>query len=114
MSLELKGKLYAINDVQQITDKFSKREFVILTDETYPQHVKFELVNDKTGLIDQFAINQEITVGFNVRGREWQKEGKPKQYFVSLNAWRIESEAAAPVQTNTAPATDAIGDDLPF
>lgn len=112
MSLQLTGKLYSIGDVQQITDKFSKKEFVVLTDEQYPQHVKFELVNDKTGLIDEFAMNQDVTVHFNVRGREWQKENKPKQYFVSLNAWRIESDAATPVQTNT--PVDSISEDLPF
>ena len=119
MSLELKGKVYAISDAQQITSTFTKREFVIITDEQYPQHVKFELVNDKTGLIDSFAMNQEVTVYFNVRGREWQKDNKPKQYFVSLNAWRIESneaesEQVMPVAGAQILPVDSVGDDLPF
>ena len=41
--LKLKGRVTAIFDKQQITDTFAKREFVVETDEQYPQMVKVEL-----------------------------------------------------------------------
>ena len=91
--LKLEGKVIAIMDEQQITDTFKKREFVIETEDKYPQQVKFELANDKTGLISKYKAGEKITVSFNVRGRAWKDK-----YFVSLDAWRIEGETSAPAQ----------------
>lgn len=126
MSLELNGKLKVLFDVQTFPSGFSKREFVITTEEQYPQDVKFELVKDKTSMIDKYNVGDQLKVSFNVRGNEYQ--GK---YFVSLNARRIENIGAATSQSiptpldpmaarpmaTAAPAApiDDIGeDDLPF
>ncbi len=107
--LKVEGKIYKIFDTQQITDTFVKREFVVITDEQYPQHVKLELIKDSTSLIDGYKEGQEVTVHFNLRGHEWTK-GEKTSYFVSLNAWRIEGKAA-PVSNQSAPAPES---DLPF
>jgi PDZ domain-containing secreted protein len=105
---KLEGKVIAIMDEQQITDTFKKREFVIETDDKYPQQVKFELANDKTDLISKYKAGDKITVSFNVRGRAWKDK-----YFVSLDAWRIEGETSAPAQAVEA-QPQANDDDLPF
>jgi single-strand DNA-binding protein len=99
MSLEIEGKLYLDLQTQQVSDKFKKREFVLLTDThtEYPQHVKFELTQDKCDLLDKFKEGQTITVSFNLRGREWN--GK---YFTNIQAWRIQAAA-----TTTAPPPQA-------
>ncbi|MCF8257526.1 MAG: DUF3127 domain-containing protein [Flavobacteriales bacterium] len=124
MSLELNGKLKVLFDVQSFPSGFTKREFVITTEEQYPQDVKFELVKDKTSMIDKYKVGDQLKVSFNVRGNEYQ--GK---YFVSLNAWRIENIGAGTAQSIPAPLDpmaahqmaapsapiDDIGeDDLPF
>jgi single-strand DNA-binding protein len=125
MSLELNGKLKVLFDTQSFPSGFTKREFVITTEEQYPQDVKFELVKDKTSMIDKFRVGDQLKVSFNVRGNEYQ--GK---YFVSLQAWRIENIGAAtapsipapldpmaaqPRAAAPAPSIDDIGeDDLPF
>lgn len=118
MGNKLEGKLHDFWKTVQITDTFKKKEFVIQTDEQYPQKVKFELTQDKCDLLDGFSIGQDVTVHFNVRGRCWtNKEGKDT-YFVSLNAWRIEAEEAEnetqPVSTDPdlPPVDDNL--DLPF
>lgn len=85
MNNQLTGTVKAIFDTQSFPSGFTKREFVITTAEQYPQDVKFELVKDKTSLIDKFTVGQSVTVSFNVKGNEYQ--GK---YFVSLQAWKIE------------------------
>lgn len=110
MSLQLNGKVKAIFDTQTFGSGFTKREFVITTAEQYPQDVKFELVKDKTGAIDKFAVGQSITVNFNVRGNEHL--GK---YYVSLQAWKLEADQSAPPAKQSAPV--AVEDDglaLPF
>jgi single-strand DNA-binding protein len=84
MSLELKGKIKVVFDKQTFGSGFEKREFVITTNEQYPQDVKFEVVKDKCSSLDAYQVGQEIDVHFNVRGNEYQ--GK---YYVSLQAWKI-------------------------
>ena len=123
--LKVEGKIYKIFDTQQVTATFSKREFIVLTDENYPQHIKLELTKDQCSILDKFKEEDAVTVFFNLRGREWTpKDGGEPKYFVSLNAWRIEKKADAP----QAPANDAPfpadggsdfnnlvpGEDLPF
>jgi len=61
------------------------REFVIeVADGQYPQMVKFQLVQDKCNLVDEYAEGDVVTVEFDLRGREWN--GK---YFTNLQAWRM-------------------------
>ena len=115
--LKLTGKVIAIMEKQQVTDTFAKREFVIETDEQYPQMVKFELMQDKCELIDKHGIGDEITVHFNVAGRKWTDKQNKDVYFVSVKAWRIEAVAVAPdgaTFADSEPPVDALADDLPF
>ena len=108
MSLTIDGTVKAIFDTQTFDSGFAKREFVITTQEQYPQDVKFEVVKDKCSLLDGYKVGQPLTVHFNVRGNEYN--GK---YYVNLQAWKIEAEQAAPVAL--APVADSAGsDEMPF
>lgn len=86
MNYEMEGKILKIEDTQTLKNDFTKREFVVETDEQYPQKVKFELIKDKTALVDKFSAGDAVKVSFNIRGSEWN--GK---YFVNLSAWRVEA-----------------------
>lgn len=88
--MELTGKLIYVAETQQITDKFSKREFVVETFEQYPQQIKFELHQDKTDLIDSYTINETITVSLNLRGRSYVDKNGLTQYSNTLQAWKIQ------------------------
>jgi len=120
--LKVEGKLYKIFDTQEISASFKKREFVIETDDKYPQLVKFELTQDNCDKISDFKEGEIITVHFNIRGREWTSPKNEVKYFVSLNAWRLEKEQASapsadvtPFPTADAePPADSFADDLPF
>ena len=102
--LTMKGAIKLINPIKVISDKFSVREFVITTANKYPQEVIFQTVNDKMDIIAPYGQGQEVTVSFNVRGREYN--GK---YYNTLDAWKVQGEAAAPSQQ---PIEET--DDLPF
>ncbi|HCQ29078.1 MAG TPA: hypothetical protein DIU39_02255 [Flavobacteriales bacterium] len=119
MELKLSGKIKLINDTQTWDSGFSKREFVITTDEQYPQDVKFEVIKDKTSLLDNFTVGDNVDVSFNVRGNEYQG-----RYFVNLQAWRINkiNDGATPPanmpplpteEPDVMPQNDET-DDLPF
>lgn len=116
---QLKGKLKVVKDTQQITDTFSKREFVV-TDESsqYPQDILFQATQDRCSLLDGFQPGSEISVNFNIRGREWTSPQGEVKYFNSLDAWRIEAASApqnaAPADIPPAAELDSDDGDLPF
>ncbi len=102
--MEVTGTLKMKFDTQKVSDRFSKREFVLTTEANtpYPQHVSFQVTQDKCNLLDQFNIGEELKVQFNLRGREWNGPQGIK-YFNTLEAWRIERFAnGAPVSTQGA------------
>jgi hypothetical protein len=111
--LKLEGKLIAVMQEVQVTDSFKKQEFVLETSDEYPQQVKFELTQGKCGTISTKDIGKDATVHFNVRGRKWVNKKGEDTYFVSLNAWRVETGQAQskPVEP---PVNDDSGDNFPF
>tara|TARA_B110000196_G_C21039184_1_gene611598 strand:- start:72 stop:431 length:360 start_codon:yes stop_codon:yes gene_type:complete len=117
-NLSVEGKVKRIHDEQVISDRFKKREFVIETEEQYPQFLMFQLVQDKTNLVDAVKAGDKVEVFFNLRGREWQKDPSSEiKVFNTLDAWRIQklevtSAEAMPTAEPVAPA--APEDDLPF
>jgi hypothetical protein len=89
--MEVLGKLHAKFDTQEVSASFRKRDFVLMVTENpqYPQYVVFQLVQDKCGLVDAFVLGAEITVFFNLRGRQWVNQQGETRYINSLEAWRI-------------------------
>ena len=104
--LSVKGKVVHIGELQKL-EKITKREFVIETPETYPQMVKFELIGDKTQILDGLSLGMEVDVYFNLRGRKWNEN-----YYTSLQAWRIVADSNADTKPKEN-VNDPIGD-LPF
>lgn len=52
MAFDITGKLHVINDTKQVSERFSKREFVLeVADGKYPQFIQFELTGDRTNMI---------------------------------------------------------------
>lgn len=118
--MDLTGTIKVISDVEQVSEKFKKRE-VVITDNSsqYPQHVSFQLTQDKCALIDSYKVGDEIKVHFNLRGREWTSPKGEVKHFNTLEIWRIEGGVVkqTPATTTAAttesqPATQE--DDLPF
>jgi hypothetical protein len=88
MAFEIEGILHKKYETESKSSSFQTREFVITTDGTYPQFIKFQLTQDKCGLIDSYNEGEKLKVSFDLRGREWQDK-----YFTNLNAWRVDKSA---------------------
>lgn len=87
---EVNGVIKSIGDIQQISEKFKKREIVIKTNDDYPQDLLFELVQANCELLDNLVIGQTVNAAFNLRGKEYQKkDGSGLGYFNSLQIWKI-------------------------
>ena len=125
--MEVQGSIKVIGEVQEISATFKKRELVVSTDEQYPQTLSIEFIQDKTDLLNKFEIGQNVKVGINLRGREWENpQTKEIKYFNSIQGWRIEllenssSDDDLPPLDNLSPfepasdTNDEDLDDLPF
>lgn len=127
MAFEISGKVIDIQPVNQVSDKFKKREFVIEKKEAggstvFIDYIKFQLLQDRCDLINESYLNEEVKVTFNIKGNKWERDGKVN-YFTNLDAWRLERlQAASEGADNAAPpahfddASQEISelDDLPF
>lgn len=119
---KLTGPILLIEDTQQISDKFQKREFVVTDNENpqYPQPIKFEATQDKCSMLDGYKKGQVVTVFYNLRGREWTNKQGVTSYFNTVQAWKIEpagQEQPAyqpPAVQQAAGNTNDDEDSLPF
>lgn len=117
MSLEIKGKLFEVSNEEHITDTFKKREFILHDDSnpTYPEFIKFELMQDKCSIIDSFKVGDEINVFFNLKGRKYVYEDTQKVvYFGNNGAWKIEAVAPLMGDVNVTQPGPSKDGDLPF
>ncbi len=129
MSYELTGKLLIKFDTTQRTETFKTREFVVeksedINGKLITNYIKFQCVQDRTGIIDRVNAGDEIKVYFNIKGSKWEKDGRVS-YFNNLDAWRIEqilqsgnqastdNEYFEPLDTFTSSSDETV-DDLPF
>lgn len=120
MGMETKGKIHALFETQQKTERFRLREFVLeLADNPrYPQYVQFQLTGDRCESLDGFSVGDEVKVEFSLRGREWNSPKGEVRYFNSLDVWtleRIGSGASASGGDSFSQEPPPLGDDdVPF
>ena len=134
--MEIQGIIIVKGEVEQISDSFRKREFVLEYAENpqYPELIKFELIQDNVDILDNVGVGDELSVAFNLRGRKWTNPQGEDKYFNSLLAWKINVvKDADPGGTPDAPVSNVEnwkeseskgkifedagsndGDDLPF
>lgn len=117
MSFSLSGRVYKIGEFQKVTDSFAVQKFRIETEEQFPQKIEFQAVNDRCNLLQDIRIGDAVTIHFDIRGRDWAKEGREGN-MTTLNVWKVEkqgSEQPAPT-AQSAPQAAPVDDDdsLPF
>lgn len=124
MGIEATGKLHTIFDTKQVSERFTKREFVVeLADNPkYPQTVLFELSGDRCDQLDGLIVGDTVRLEFNLRGREWRSPSGETKYFNTLNVWKVEAVGSTQRSSRGAgsPSVDesvfgrGTDDDIPF
>ena len=90
--MEVQGKVKMVGETQTFgSNGFRKRELVVTTEEQYPQHIMIEFVQDKSDLLNNYGVGQDVKVSINLRGREWTNPQGEVKYFNSIQGWRIEA-----------------------
>ncbi len=114
MAYELSGKIKLIQEPKTFDSGFTKREMVVIVEDgKYPQEINLEFVQDKAALLESLSPGQEVTVTFDIRGREYNG-----RYFNNLQGWKV---VAADNNANVAQEQppyptpeDFADDDIPF
>lgn len=121
MGIEIQGRLHAVFETKQVTERFSKREFVVEVSDNpkYPQLVLFQLTGDRVSVLDDYEVGDQVAVDFSLRGREWTSPKGEVKYFNSLDAWKLAKVGAAVGFGDMPPVPDGpppgFGDeDIPF
>ena len=116
--MEITGKVLVKGEVKTFGAKgFQKQDFVVVTDEKYPQSILVEFQQDNCDLTKPFNIGDDVKIGINLRGRAWDNPQGETKYFNSIVGWRIEkvgeSQDEPYMQTEPLPNEEQ-DDDLPF
>ncbi len=114
MAYELTGKIKLIQEPKTFDSGFTKREMVVIVEDgKYPQEINLEFVQDKVALLDDLQPGQEVTVSFDIRGREYNG-----RYFNNLQGWKVVTagdQTEEPAADPYFPTPSDFGeDDIPF
>lgn len=114
MAYELTGKIKLIQDPKTFDSGFTKREMVVIVEDgKYPQEINLEFVQDKAVLLDALQPGQEVTVSFDIRGREYNG-----RYFNNLQGWKIvpvgNATESSSEESHYPMPSDPGDDDIPF
>lgn len=102
--MEISGKLKMIGETLDVgTSGFQKRDCVITTDEQYPQDIIIQFVQDKCNILSNFNVGESVTIGINLRGREWTNPKGELVYFNTIQGWKI-NKTQQGNQNTSAPA----------
>lgn len=119
--MKAKGVIYKIDEVQQISEKFKKRDFVleIKNNEAYVQKVMFTLILDKVDAINSCSVGDSVEVDFNLQGKEWTSPDGTVRFFNTLSVSEITKQMSEPnnvttEELNTRVSANTKEDDLPF
>lgn len=134
MAYEAKGKITAIGETIQASEKFRKRSFdltetgVSYNGDEWKNLLVMEFTNDKCALLDAVSIGDEVTAKFVVSTNRGKSQAGKDYCITNIRAVSIEvtGKAQQPTTTPTpvaqttqplsAPTTSApiADDDIPF
>lgn len=113
--MQVQGTIKFIGQTEQISQSFSKRDIVVMTEESsqYPQPILVQFTQDKCDLLNIFQLGQQVTIDINLRGREYQDKqtGQPR-WFNTIQGWKItgtQVQQQAPQQNFQQPQQNNFG-----
>jgi len=87
--MKVTGKIHFVGALRKVSEKFKSKDVVLLTDEKFPQYITIQFTQDKTDLISQNNVGEQVEVSINLRGREWKSPQGEIKYFNTIEGWQI-------------------------
>jgi len=101
--MEIIGTIKVLGNSEKVSDKLTKMQIVLTTDEQYPQDLAIEFLNDKIDTLKNFKVGDKVVIGINLRGREYN--GK---YYNNIVGWRVAAELTEVTNNQQQPAREVI------
>ena len=119
--MELKNvKIKSIDKLKTFDSGFSCVDFVVVTNEQYPQTLKLQANKEKAENLIKFnKVGDTVDVSINLRGREWTNPEGKVSVFNTIEAWKVFKSETAPEDVAAFQEVDSgdlkdAKDDLPF
>lgn len=112
--MKVTGKIHNVGALRVVSEKFKSKDVVILTEDKYPQFITVQFTQDKTELLTENNIGEQVEISINLRGREWKSPTGEIKYFNTIEGWQINAMETAAVLKETPIMVDDSNDDLPF
>ena len=114
----LRGRVHMIWDLDQFSDKFRKREFVVESKATndrgtFVDYIKMQLTQANCDLLEGVHVGDHVAVRWTLAGRKWGKKGEEK-YFTNVEALEITVVSRADRSETVSDEMDLPLDDDPF
>jgi ABC-type antimicrobial peptide transport system ATPase subunit len=100
--MEIKGEIKRILDTKIVSDKFKNRALHLETADQYSQTIEVVFTQDKTAVLDSYKVGDVVTIGINLKGREWTNPQGEIKVFNTVEAWKITKDESSP-KTEDAP-----------
>jgi hypothetical protein len=99
MTVEIKGEIKLIGELQTFDSGFTKQQLVVTEPGQYPNDIPIDFLKDKTDFLQNFNVGDGVIVNANIRGSEYG--GK---HYVNLTAWTIKKDGG--VNSTISPSTN--------
>ena len=80
----IKGTIKYIYDTRSWKSGFRKREFIVTTDEQYPQDLKIEMLKEDCDLLNDYREGELVECDADIRGNEYQEK-----FYVNIVCCKI-------------------------
>ncbi len=109
--MKVTGKIHNVGALRVVSEKFKSKDVVLLTDEKFPQYITIQFTQEKTNMITESNLGEQVEVSINLRGREWKSPTGEIKYFNTIEGWQVNAVEGA-VSLKETPLD--CSDDLPF
>lgn len=89
MSFKMTGQMKEIFDTKTTDKGFRTREFILYVPGQYEQEIKFQAQGDRCDVLENFKINQNVTITFGISGKSYTNKEGVKNWFNQLVLWQI-------------------------
>ena len=101
MDNSIKGRIKRITPVEEVgSNGFQKREVHIVTEDQYPQTIAIQFDGSHINKPDQVKVDDLVTIGINIKGREWTNPQGEIKVFNVLQGWKISTDTTPANQTS--------------
>jgi hypothetical protein len=112
--MKVTGKIHFVGALRVVSEKFKSKDVVILTEDKYPQFITVQFTQDKTELLTENNIGEQVEISINLRGREWKSPTGEIKYFNTIEGWQINAVEGAVTLKEVPLMVDDSDNDLPF